>query len=120
MATSFRPACVRKIVNADADVRKALGQGSELLQSRLEVLDDLGGDDAGGGEVVGVFEALVAEPEDIQAGLVARHQLVVVEPLEPLGLLTLTEPTGPITGDEIIEVGPGQRVLLQGEVLIRA
>ena len=43
----------------------------ELVEGGLQVLDDLGGDDVGIGEVGGVLEALVAQPEDVEVGLVA-------------------------------------------------
>lgn len=57
---------------------QVLGNRLELLQRRAEVLDDFGGDDGGVGEVVGVLQRIVLEPEDVEAGLVAGDQLVVV------------------------------------------
>ena len=48
----------------------------ELLQGGAEVLGDLGGDDVGLGEAGGVFLAVVFQPEDIEAGLVASDQIV--------------------------------------------
>lgn len=42
------------------------------------------GDDLGRPEVV--LERLVAQPGDVEVGLVPRHELVVGEGLEPLGL----------------------------------
>ena len=43
----------------------------------MEVFDDFGGEGVGGGEVGGVFEAFVAEPEDVKAGFVAGDDFVV-------------------------------------------
>ena len=43
----------------------------ELLQRRLKVIDDLLRDHLGRGQVVAVGQALVLEPEDVEAGLVA-------------------------------------------------
>ena len=71
---------------------------------RLEVLDDLLRDHLGRREVVGVLEGLVAEPEDVEAGLVARDQLVVGEPLEPLALLALAARVRLVALDEVVEV----------------
>jgi len=42
-----------------------LRDGFELLQGGAEVFDDFGGDDGGVGEVVGVLQRLVLEPEDV-------------------------------------------------------
>ena len=43
----------------------------ELGQGGLEIFDDLGGDDFGGGKVRAVFEALVFEPENVEIDFVA-------------------------------------------------
>ena len=86
----------------------------------MEVFGDLGGEDGGGGEVVDVFEAFVAEPEEVEADLVAGDELVVGVPLEAVGLLALVAVAGLVGGYEVVEVGPGQGVLLEGEVLVGA
>jgi len=52
-------------------------QLTELLQRAPEVVDDLGRQEVGVGEVGGVFEALVAEPKDVEVELVPSHQFVV-------------------------------------------
>ena len=49
----------------------------------MQVFDDAGGQRAGGGEIVGVFEAVVAQPEEIEAELVAFEQVVVGELVVP-------------------------------------
>ena len=94
--------------DVDADALEGLGEFGELGEGGLEVLDDLGGDDAGRGEVVGVLQALVAQPEDVEAGLVAGDQLVVGEAAEPLALLPLASLPGLVAGDEVVEVGAGR------------
>ena len=44
----------------------------------MKVFDDFGGDDVGiGGGVGGVFQAFLAEPEDVEAGFVAGDDLFV-------------------------------------------
>ena len=44
-----------------------------------QVFDDLGGDDVGVFEVRRVFQAVVLEPEDVQAHLVALEQVFVTD-----------------------------------------
>ena len=92
----------------------------ELVQRGLQILDDLGGDHVGGGEIGGVFQAVVFEPEDVQAGFVALDQVVVGEGVEALGLLALVAILGVVAGDEIVQVLAAQRVRLQREVLVGA
>src|ERR1039458_7656359 len=53
--------------------------GFELGLGCLQVLDDLGGDDLGRRQVVGVLQRLVAQPDDIERCLVTSHQFVVAE-----------------------------------------
>jgi hypothetical protein len=50
---------------------QVLGDQGELVEGGLQVLDDFGGDYVGGGEIGGILQAVVLEPEDVQAGLVA-------------------------------------------------
>ena len=47
---------------------------------------DLSGKDFRWRQVVGVFEALVSQPEYVEAGLVTGDQLVVAVALEPIRL----------------------------------
>jgi hypothetical protein len=42
-----------------------------LFTGGFEVVDDLLGENVGVGKAVGVFEALISEPEDVEAGLEA-------------------------------------------------
>ena len=75
---------------------------------------------AGGGEVVDVLEAVVAQPQQVEAGLVAGDQLVVGVALEALGLLAAVAVCWVVAGGEVVEVGSGEGVLLEGEVLVGA
>jgi hypothetical protein len=50
----------------------------DLVEGGLEVLDDPGGDDVRLLEGRGVVQALVAQPEDVEVGLVAGDEVVVV------------------------------------------
>ncbi|OGP20767.1 MAG: hypothetical protein A2038_09920 [Deltaproteobacteria bacterium GWA2_57_13] len=44
---------------------------TELFEGGFEVIDDSLAEDIRIGKIVGLFEALVSEPEDVEAGLVA-------------------------------------------------
>ena len=43
------------------------GYEGELVEGGLQVFYDFGGEDGGVGEGVGIFEAFVAEPGDVEA-----------------------------------------------------
>ena len=47
------------------------------LAAGQEVIDDFLGENVGG-EIVGVFEAFVSEPEDVEAGFVVTEPLFVL------------------------------------------
>jgi hypothetical protein len=51
---------------------------AELFQSGFEVFDDFLGQNVGVGQVVGLFQAFVSQPEDIQTGFVAVDEFVVI------------------------------------------
>src|SRR5436309_1348975 len=57
---------------------KVIRNKPELFEGGLEVVHDFLGDDVGIGKVVGGFEALVLEPEDVEAGFVAGNKFVIV------------------------------------------
>ena len=99
----------------------------DLLQARPQIVGDLFSQEVRVGEVGGVFEALVAEPEQVEAHLVALKELVEGEgPEAPLGRgfgpggPPLVPILGVVAVDELLEVGPGQATFLQGEVLVGA
>src|SRR5205807_716879 len=61
---------------------------AETLQSGFQALDDFGGDLVWRRQAVGVLEARVLEPEDVEVELVALDQLVIAEATETIGLLS--------------------------------
>jgi hypothetical protein len=62
------------------------GNEGELVESGLEIFDDSGGKDGWVGEVVGVFEAFVSQPGDVEAEFVALEEVFVSETVEAFGL----------------------------------
>ena len=61
----------------------------ELLQRGFEVGDDFDGEDAGFGQIGGIFKGFVFKPEDIKVGFVALDEFVVGEALEAPGFFGL-------------------------------
>ena len=99
---------------------QVLGDQGEFVQRSLQVLDDLGGDHVGGGQIGGVLQTIVLQPEDVQGGLVAFDQVVVAKGVEALCLLALVAIFGAVTGYEVVKVLAAQRVRLQRKVLVGA
>jgi hypothetical protein len=98
-----------------------------LLQHAAQIFGDFGGNHVGLREVVGIEQALVFQPEQIEADLVAGQQILqlVDTPAASRGLLApgglaLVDGTGLVEAHEFIEVGALQRVGLEGEVLVGA
>ena len=85
-----------------------LSDGHELFEGGLQVFDDAGGQRAGGWQVVGVFEAFVAQPEKVEAELVAFEQVFVAEGVETLAFLALVTVFGVVMGYEVVEVDTGE------------
>ena len=89
----------------------------ELRQRGAEVLDDLGGDQVRVVEAGGVFKAVVLEPEDVEAELVALKEVVITVGT-PAALrvrlgprrLPVVAVRGVVAGDELVEVGALQGV----------
>ena len=50
---------------------KVIGDEAELFEGGFEVVDDFLGDHIGIGQIGGVFEGVVFEPEEVEAGFVA-------------------------------------------------
>lgn len=92
----------------------------ELLHRRPQILHDLRRQHVGVGEVVTVLQDLVLQPEDVQADLVARQQVVIGEGAEALRLLPVVPVLRMVALDKVPQVVEGQRVGLQREVHIRA
>jgi hypothetical protein len=77
------------------------------------------------GEIVGFFQAFVSEPEDVEAGLVAVDEFViVVGSPPPVGILfgpsrrPLIAVLGIVALNELVQVLTLQWIGLQGEVLV--
>ena len=96
------------------------GDLGELIEGSLQVFDDLGRKNGGVQEIVGIAEAVVAEPEDVEVGFVALDQVFVGEGAEALGFGPLVAVIRVVGADEIVQVGTGEGVGLQGEVLVGA
>jgi len=95
------------------------GDGCELFQGCFQIGGDIGSDDLGGGEIGGVFEGFVLEPENIEVRLVPLGQLLIGEGLEALALLAVVAVLRIVGGDEVIEVAPFEGILFEGEMLVR-
>ena len=48
------------------------------MRGRFQVVDDFLGESIGIGKIVRVLETLLSKPEDVEAGIVAIDELVVV------------------------------------------
>jgi hypothetical protein len=92
----------------------------KFVKRGLQILDDLRCDYIGGWQIGSVFQAIVFEPEDVQAGFIAFDQLVIREGVKALGLLALVTILCFVAGYEVIQVLAAQRIRLQGEVFIGA
>jgi hypothetical protein len=92
----------------------------ELIQGGLEVFDDLGGKNGRVGEFGGITQAVVAEPDDVEVGFVAFDQVFVGEGVEAFGFGPKVTVFRVVGANEIVEVGAGEGVGLQGEVLVGA
>ena len=90
----------------------------ELTQRRLQALHNLRRQHLGRRQVIGVFQAFILEPENVQAGLVPLHQLFVAEGLEPLALFPLMPVLWIITLYEVLQIVELERVGLESEVLV--
>jgi hypothetical protein len=102
----------------------AVGDSRELFQGGLEIVRNFVSENVGSGEVIGILQALVLEPEDIEVGLVAFDEvLVIVRAKAALGIL-LGVPGGlakvafswPVAADKLVQVAALQRVGLLREV----
>ena len=76
----------------------------ELQQGCLQTGDDLLGQHIRIGQVLRIFQGLILQPEDVQADLVTRHDLIIGEGAEALGLLALVAVFRVVTLDEIFQV----------------
>ena len=104
-----------------AVVRSEIGGDlGELVEGGLQILDDFGGQNGGVWQIGRIAQTVIAEPEDIEVGLVALDQVLVGEAAEALGLAALVAIGGVVAADKVVEVGAGEGVGLEGEVLVGA
>jgi hypothetical protein len=96
-----------------------------LFQGGFEVFDDFLGDNVRLGEIVGLFQAFVSEPENIQAGFVAVDELFIGVSAPALAGILLRPSRRPLMTvlgivalDELVEVFALQRVSLESEVFL--
>lgn len=92
----------------------------ELVQRGLQVFGDFGCNYVRIGQICCVLKTLVFQPEDIQAGFVALHEIVVGERAKTLGFFAFVPVLGVVAADEVVEMLALQRICLQREVLIRS
>ena len=90
---------------------KTVSNSRKLLKCRLEIIGDVLCQHVGFREVVAVFQRLITQPEQVEAGLIPRRQLLVVV-ASPPALCSRLGPRGlafvPIhrveAGDKLVEV----------------
>ena len=90
----------------------------ELLQRGFQALHNLPRQNCRIGQVAGVLQAPVLEPEDVQAGFIPFHQIVIAESPEALCLLSFVPVLGMVAFDEILQVLLLERIGLEGEMLV--
>jgi hypothetical protein len=56
----------------------------ELIESRLQIVSDLLGDNVRIRETGGIFKAVVLEPEDVEVNFVPLEKSIIAEGLESL------------------------------------
>ena len=102
-------------------------QPVERLQRALQVLDDLIREHVGTWQVVQIGKRLVLDPENVEARLVALHQLLRVKPA-PAALGVLLRPRflalvavlRIVAGDKILQILVRQRVLFEPKIRVMA
>jgi hypothetical protein len=72
-----------------------------LFERGFEIFHDFGGDDVWRGEIRGILEGFVFEPENVEVDLVAFDEVVVGEAFEAFALGALVAVLGVVAGDEI-------------------
>ena len=112
------------IQGRSARLSRACGEvGGDLLQlaqGGAEVFYDLFGNLVRRRQSGGVFCAFVAEPEDVQVGFIPLQEVLVAEAVEAFRLLALAAVLRVVAGYEIVQVGAGERVGLEGEMPVGA
>jgi len=90
----------------------------ELLQCRPQVLNDVARENIRFGQVLGVLQTVVLQPEDVEVRLVPLNELVVFVGLEPLGFLPIVAVLRIVAVEEVLQVLERHRIPLEGEVLV--
>jgi len=90
----------------------------ELLQRGLQALHNLPRQNCRIGQVVGVLQAPVLEPEDVQAGFIPFHQILIGKGPEALYLQAVVAVLRIVAFDEVLQVLQLERIGLEGEVLV--
>jgi hypothetical protein len=85
----------------------------ELVEGGLQVLDDFGCQNGGVGQIGGIAQTVVPEPEDIEIGLVALDQVLGGEAPDALGFTPLVAIGGVVAADKVVQVGAGKGVRLR-------
>ena len=86
----------------------------ELFGGGFKVFDDFLGENVGVGQVIGVLETFVAEPEDVEAGLVAIDEF---RPLAfPLTRVIIRHDSKAADRDQPLSEGPRSAEVLAGRV----
>jgi hypothetical protein len=83
---------------------KVLGNQRKLVQRSLQVFHNFRRDHVRSRQVGGVFQAIVLQPEDVQACFVALNQVVVIEGMEAFGFFSLVAILCVVAGDEIVQI----------------
>lgn len=98
--------------------RQCGGHIAERGQGSFQMVDDLLLQQIGWGQLIKVVEAVVLQPEDIQAGFVTSYQLLIAEEFKALGLLPLMAAIGVVASDEVLQIIQPKRPRLEREMLV--
>ena len=85
-----------------------------MFEGGFEVLDDFLRENVGIGEIVGVFESFVSEPEDVRAGLVAIDESPRLA--FPLTRVIISHDSKAADRDQPLSEGPRSAEVLAGRV----
>ena len=76
----------------------------KLIERSFQVFGNFGSNHIGVGQIGGVFQTFVPQPEDVQVHLVAFEQVLVSEGLESFRFLPVVPILGVIAGYKIIQM----------------
>src|SRR2546421_3544734 len=87
-----------------------LRNSRKLLQRRLQILNNAGSKHIRGSQRICPFQALITQPEEIKAHLVALEKFLIAKRAEALALLSLVTILCMVTRHKIIQMSPRQRI----------